>query len=94
MTHKKRMRKEQQRQARTRPEPPASVVAYARAYQCGDCNSDTELVPDPIAPGAWKVNVYHDDGCPVLNGHVSLNGAGEGAAAQVPGTLYVNLDQD
>lgn len=90
---KKRRTRKPPPQRRPAPKPPANALAYAAAYQCGDCNSDTELVPDPLAPGVWKLNIYHDDGCPVLKGHVSLSSAGASAASQVPGSLYVNLEE-
>lgn len=85
MTRKKRQRKQ-----KARPRPPEAVLAYAAAYECGDCDADTRLVRDPADPALWTLRIYHDENCPVLSGHVPASSAGLSAAARVPGrVLYV-----
>jgi hypothetical protein len=85
MTRKKRQRKQ-----RERPRPPEAVLAYAAAYECSDCDAETRLVREPAEPVPWTIEVYHDENCPVLNGHVPASSAGLSAAAKVPGrVLYV-----
>lgn len=75
--------------------PPANIAAFAAAYQCADCDSETELVPDPLLPGLWRLKVMHDEGCPVLNGRVSKVDAAQAAAEQTPGrTLYLSGRRD
>lgn len=69
--------------------PPPMVRAYASAYRCTDCDSETKVMTDTEHPGIWRISVFHDAGCPVLAGHVSPAGAGLKAAAQTPGALYV-----
>jgi hypothetical protein len=39
--------------------------ALAAAYECGHCNSTTEL---RTINGLPRIAVFHDDGCPVLTG--------------------------
>lgn len=68
---------------------PPAVRAYANTYECTDCDSETKLAPDIDQSGIWRITVLHDDGCPVLTGHVSRIEAGAGAAARVPGTAYI-----
>lgn len=93
MPKKKNRRKPKPSATRNRPVPPAAAAAYARAYRCTDCNSETELVSDPAVPGLWTLKVFHDDGCPVLTGQVPKTGAALTALADVPGTsMYVDLD--
>ncbi|MFF3461006.1 hypothetical protein ACWCQN_39905 [Streptomyces sp. NPDC001984] len=43
-------------------------TAIAANYQCGHCNSTTEL---RTINGLVRVAIHHDDGCPVLNGVLS-----------------------
>lgn len=45
------------------------LQAVAANYQCGHCNSYTKLLRDPL--GNPHVATFHDDGCPVLTGHIS-----------------------
>lgn len=58
-------------------------LAIATNYQCGHCNSVTET---RTTNGVVRVVVHHDDGCPVLNGHVSSLGDLARAAA-IPDTF-------
>jgi hypothetical protein len=54
-----------------RPRPDGSAaMAYAEAYRCGHCHSETVITnhnPDGYSHG----NGQHDDGCPVLAGVLS-----------------------
>ncbi len=46
--------------------PPPRVAAFAAAYRCPDCTGHTgapSLGPD----GLWHADMWHDDGCPVLD---------------------------
>lgn len=74
--------------------PPAQFRTYARNYQCQDCNSEVRMKP---AGGAWRMQVMHDEGCPVLTGVVSTRAAGVKAAEAVAAAhggpvLYVHDD--
>lgn len=42
---------------------PAVFRAFAAAYRCPDCLSDTAQ-PVPDAFGVWHIDVHHDDTCP------------------------------
>jgi len=39
-----------------------AAVAYADAYLCPDCTSETELRQDD--DGVYHLDVHHDDSCP------------------------------
>lgn len=45
-------------------------VALAANYQCGHCNSEAVLGTD-AETGAPRVEIRHDDGCPVRTGALS-----------------------
>lgn len=45
-----------------------TVAETAAAYRCGHCHSETTY---RIADGFGRINIAHDDGCPVLAGTVS-----------------------
>lgn len=45
-------------------------AALAANYQCGHCCSDTALGADPDTGGS-RLEIRHDDGCPVLTGVLS-----------------------
>jgi hypothetical protein len=45
---------------------PADLAAN---YQCGHCNSDTEVGLDDF--GGPRLVIHHDPGCPVLSGALS-----------------------
>lgn len=44
-------------------------TALATNYQCGHCHSETTLGTDDY--GGPRLEIHHDDGCPVLNGTLS-----------------------
>jgi hypothetical protein len=52
-----------ERRAMTR-QAPASIRAYAAAYKCPDCLSETTQ-PVADAFGAWHIDVQHDATCPM-----------------------------
>ncbi|AVH57773.1 MULTISPECIES: hypothetical protein [Streptomyces] len=56
------------------------LTAY---YQCGHCTSETDTRTDES--GLMHVVIHHDDGCPVLNGHVSA--LGDVLRAAIPDTF-------
>ncbi|WP_327662448.1 MULTISPECIES: hypothetical protein [unclassified Streptomyces] len=63
---------------------PALVAAFLANYQCGHCNSETELRHDQY--GNPHLITSHDDGCPVLTG--ALSSAPDVArAATIPNTF-------
>lgn len=45
---------------------PAHIAALLANYQCGHCNSTTEIRHDQH--GNPTMVTHHDDGCPVLTG--------------------------
>jgi hypothetical protein len=49
--------------------PALLIAALVCNYQCGHCNSDTEVRTDQH--GNPHLVIHHDDGCPVLTGHIS-----------------------
>lgn len=55
------MNRSQRRAARKRA--PTSVRAYANAYRCPDCDSET-ATPYTDAHGVWHLEVRHDETCP------------------------------
>lgn len=58
------MNRKQRRAARK--QTPANIRAFADAYRCPDCLSETaEPVTDEF--GIWHLEVRHDDTCPTLN---------------------------
>ncbi|MFC8866382.1 hypothetical protein ACFUAC_01670 [Streptomyces sp. NPDC057148] len=48
---------------------PEHVAAFLANYQCGHCNSETEIRTDQN--GITHLVTHHDDGCPVLVGALS-----------------------
>ncbi|AWT43195.1 MULTISPECIES: hypothetical protein [Streptomyces] len=59
--------------------------AIAATYQCGHCNSTTEL---RTTDGIVRVAIHHDDGCPILTGALSsAPDALRAIAASVPDTF-------
>jgi hypothetical protein len=83
---------------RRRLRPPATVAVTARAYRCGHCNSTTGK-PRQDRNGVWRLDIHHDNTCPVLSGAVPLASAGIRAAAVAATTtgrrmLYVNTQED
>jgi hypothetical protein len=52
-------RADRRRQARAAPR---ALRLYAAAYQCPDCNSETD---QPYHDGLiWHINLHHDETCP------------------------------
>ncbi|MFF7763120.1 hypothetical protein [Streptomyces griseorubiginosus] len=47
---------------------PANLAAN---YHCGHCHSETALGTDPDTGGP-RLEIRHDDGCPVLTGVLSV----------------------
>ncbi len=43
---------------------PAHMRAFALAYRCPDCLSETAEPVLVDARGVWRVNVHHDETCP------------------------------
>ncbi len=52
-----------QRRSRRNHQAPPKVQAFAAAYRCPDCLSET---PQPVQDwlGIWHIEVRHDDTCP------------------------------
>lgn len=74
---------------KAKPTPPAAIAAYAAAYACGHCDSDT-APPRLDEHGMWHVDIAHDPTCPVLAGAVPKWHAGLRAArAAGQSALYV-----
>lgn len=63
----------------------ADVTTLAANYQCGHCLSETTLGADPDTGGP-RLEIHHDDGCPVLTGALSTL-PDTLRAAGVPGTF-------
>lgn len=59
-------------------------VALAANYQCGHCLSETALSTDPDTGGP-RLEIRHDDGCPVLTG--VLSALPDAVRAAVPATF-------
>ncbi|MFJ9217880.1 hypothetical protein ACIRJL_17210 [Streptomyces sp. NPDC102383] len=65
---------------------PALLAAFLANYQCGHCNSETNLRPDRY--GNPHLFISHDDGCPVLTGALSAApDAARAAAGPIPDTF-------
>lgn len=49
---------------RNNRQAPPELRAYAAAYRCPDCLSETA---QPVADefGVWHINVHHDETCPL-----------------------------
>lgn len=62
---------------------PELLAALVTNYRCGSCTGEVDF----LATNGDSVHavIAHDDGCPVLNGHVSA--AGDVARACVPSTF-------
>ena len=43
---------------------PSELRAYAESYRCPDCNPDIRLIQ--FVDGGWRMDVLHDDTCPLL----------------------------
>lgn len=59
------MNREQRRRAARRAKGTQLAHEVADAYQCPDCNADTQLVEEH--PGVFLLRVVHDDTCPAYS---------------------------
>lgn len=65
---------------------PHLLTAFLANYQCGHCNSETEVAQDQH--GIVHLITRHDDGCPVLNGVISsAPDVARAAAGPIPNTF-------
>jgi hypothetical protein len=65
---------------------PEHLAAFLANYQCGHCNSETEIRHDQH--GNPHLITHHDDGCPVLTGTLSsAPDVARAAAGAVPDTF-------